>query len=198
MVVKGYFFSLAGYLSEYFTICNLKEVRFNRSSCYHKRLRNSRLRLEVSAIVPLAQRLLFTMQHMRITLIPTTKLTFLCTALAGALLTFSNGAQALSIRDADASLGHRGRPTYVNHMTDLTGLAVRSDERFNGQSFSSGNSTRHVVLPDHMNADRSVQVITTPIISGVPSGRVPDGGITAMLLGTALGVLGIARRYIRS
>ena len=118
------------------------------------------------------------------------------------MLTFSNSAQAFSIRDADASLGHRGRPTYVNHLTDLTGLAVRSDERFNGQYFSSGNSVRHVVLPDHMNADRSARVVTTPIIGGVPGqvggGRVPDGGITAMLLGTALGVLGIARRYIRN
>jgi len=52
-----------------------------------------------------------------------------------------------------------------------------------------------------MNAGRSVGVITIPTIGGVPgpgTGRVPDGGITAMLLGTALGALGIARRYIRS
>jgi hypothetical protein len=138
---------------------------------------------------------------MRITFIPTTKLALLCTALVGALLTFSNSAQAFSIRDADASLGNRGRPTYVNHLTDLTGWAVRSDERFNGQYFSSGNLTRHVVLPHHMNAGRGIGVITIPSIGGVPSagtGRVPDGGITAMLLGTALGALGIARRYIRS
>jgi len=60
---------------------------------------------------------------------------------------------------------------------------------------------RRVMLPDHINAGRSVGVITTPIIGGAPkpgSGAVPDGGITAMLLGGALGVLGIARRYLRT
>jgi hypothetical protein len=140
---------------------------------------------------------------MRITLIPITKVALLCTALAGALLTFSNSAKAFSIRDADASLGHRGRSTYVDH---LAGMAVvRSEERANGQYFRPGNLTPHIVLPNHMDprnaGDRSVEVITIPSISGVPSPgtpRVPDGGITAMLLGTALGALGIARRYIRT
>jgi hypothetical protein len=143
---------------------------------------------------------------MRITLIPITKVALLCTALAGALLTFSNSAKAFSIRDADASLGHGDRSTYVNHLTDLTGMAVvRSDQRANGQYFRPGNLTPHIVLPNHMDprnaGDRSVEVITIPSISGVPSPgstRVPDGGITVMLLGTALGALGIARRYIRT
>jgi hypothetical protein len=31
-----------------------------------------------------------------------------------------------------------------------------------------------------------------------PTGGVPDGGTTAMLLGAALGALGIARRFLRS
>jgi hypothetical protein len=29
-----------------------------------------------------------------------------------------------------------------------------------------------------------------------PGGQVPDGGATVMLLGTALGVLGVVRRYL--
>jgi hypothetical protein len=35
-----------------------------------------------------------------------------------------------------------------------------------------------------------------PNPGGGPHG-VPDGGITAVLLGTALGALGVARRYLR-
>jgi len=43
------------------------------------------------------------------------------------------------------------------------------------------------------------ETITIPSVGGIPgSGTVPDGGITAMLLGAALGVLGIARRYLRT
>ena len=137
---------------------------------------------------------------MRITLIPTTKLALLCTALAGASLMFSNSAQAFSIRDADASLGHRGRSTYLNHLIDLTGLAVRSDQRSNEQYFRPSNSTRQALLTDGINSRNTAspgEIITTPIIGGVPGGTVPDGGTTAMLLGAALSVLGMARRYIR-
>ena len=31
-----------------------------------------------------------------------------------------------------------------------------------------------------------------------PTGAVPDGGTTVMLLGAALGALGMARRFLRS
>jgi hypothetical protein len=140
---------------------------------------------------------------MKIRTVPTTKLALLCAALVAALLMFSDRAQAFSIRDADASPGYGHRSTYLDH---LAGMAVvRSEERANGQYFRPGNLTPHIVLPDHLdprNADGgSIEVIRTPIIGGAPNpvgGRVPDGGITAMLLGTALGVLGIARRYIRN
>jgi VPDSG-CTERM motif len=141
---------------------------------------------------------------MKIRTVPTTKLALLYAALVAALLMFADKASAVSIRDThEFSLAKLGAPsrysdgsTYVNH---LIVMALRNDERSNGQYFPSDNSTRHVVLPDHMNARRSVGVITIPSIGGVPSpgtGAVPDGGITAMLLGTALGALGIARRYL--
>jgi hypothetical protein len=131
---------------------------------------------------------------MKIRTIPTTKLALLCAALIAAWLMFPNKASAVSIRDASH---YSDGSTYVRH---LIGMGPRHDEISNAQYFSSNISLRHVVLPDHVNADRSVRVITIPGISGVPSpvGRVPDGGITAMLLGTALGALGIARRYIRN
>jgi hypothetical protein len=144
---------------------------------------------------------------MKIRTVPTTKFALLCAALVAALLIFANTASAFSIRDAhefgSAKFGssrYSDGTTYVNHLIDM---APRNNERSNGQYFPSDNSSRHVVLPDHMNAGRSIGLITIPTIGGVPSpgsgtGRVPDGGVTAMLLGTALGALGIARRYIRN
>jgi hypothetical protein len=139
---------------------------------------------------------------MKIRTVPTTKITLLCAALVAALLMFADKASAVSIRDThEFGLARFGSPshysdgsTYVRH---LIGMGPRH-ELSNGQYFPSDISVRHVVLPAHINADRSVQVITPPIIGGAPGGTVPDGGITAMLLGTALGVLGIARRYIRN
>jgi hypothetical protein len=80
-------------------------------------------------------------------------------------------------------------------------MSLRGDERANGQYIRSDNSTPHAVLTDHMNAGaRSVEVITIPSLGGVPSPgstRVPDGGINAMLLGTALGALSMVRRYLK-
>jgi hypothetical protein len=141
-------------------------------------------------------------------IISTTKLALLCTAIAGALLTFSSSARAVTIGEGHefgfVNFGiHSGdgdRLTYVNH---LAGMALRSDERANGQYFRSDTSTPHAVLTDHRNAWNagSREIVTVPIIGGGPGGVggvVPDGGITVMLLGAALGALGVARRYIRT
>lgn len=142
---------------------------------------------------------------MKIKTFPTTKFALLCAALIAALLMFADKASAVSIRDAHefglakfgASSRYSDGSTYVNH---LIAMAPRNNERSNGQYFASGNSLHHVVLPDHMNAGRSVGAITIPQPGGVPGKGtgVPDGGTTAMLLGAALGALGIARRYIRN
>lgn len=132
---------------------------------------------------------------MRTTLILTTKLTFLCTALAGTLLAFSDSANAFSIRDAGAFSRNIDRSAYVNH---LAGMALRSDERANGQYFRSDASMRRAVPPDHINISNAggrIEMITGPLPGGGPRG-VPDGGITGMLLGAALGALGMARRYL--
>jgi hypothetical protein len=136
---------------------------------------------------------------MRITSIPTTKLAFLCTALAGALLTFSNSASAFSIRDAGMSSGYSDTSTYINH---LAGMAVRSEERVNVLYLRPDNSRLQAVLTDHTNAHNAIgsrETITAPTLGGVPGKGtgVPDGGMTAMLLGGALSLLGVARRYIR-
>jgi hypothetical protein len=94
-------------------------------------------------------------------------LALFCTALVAAWLMLSDRASAVSIRDAHelglvqfgACSRHGDGSTYINN---LIGMSLRSDGRSNGQYFPSDNSTRHVVLPDHMNARRSVGVITIP------------------------------------
>lgn len=123
-------------------------------------------------------------RHMRTTLIPTIKLALLCTVLAGTL-TVSDNASAFSIRDVGASSGSSDGSTYINH---LTGMAVRSDERANVWSLRPDNSRLPI---------GSREIITIPSPGGGPGGAVPDGGTTVMLLGAALGALGMARRYIR-
>ena len=141
---------------------------------------------------------------MKIRTVPTTKLAFLCAALVAALLMFADKASAVSIRDAHelglvqfgASSRHSDGSTYINN---LIGMALRSHEMANGQYVRSGTSTPHVLVIDRALNYR--ETITIPNIGGVPkpgSGAVPDGGITAMLLGAALGALGIARRYLKT
>ena len=141
---------------------------------------------------------------MNIKTVSTTRLALFWTALVVAWFMLSDRANAVSIRDAHelglvqfgASSGHSDGSTYINN---LIGMALRSNEMSNRQYFRSDISTPHVLVIDRALNHR--ETITTPSIGGVPNpgtGRVPDGGITAMLLGTALGALGIARRYLRT
>jgi hypothetical protein len=136
-------------------------------------------------------------------IIPTTKLALLlCTAFAAALLTFTPSARALTIRaNYDTPSGASDRVTYVNH---LIGMDRGTEDKADTQVRFRFSPLLQAMLADHANrADDLHQVITIPVISGVPSpgsgtGAVPDGGITVMLLGTALGALGMAKRYIMS
>ncbi|HET6888719.1 MAG TPA: hypothetical protein VFH87_12445 [Candidatus Udaeobacter sp.] len=136
---------------------------------------------------------------MKIRTVPTTKLAFLCAALVAALLTFAGKASAVSIRDAHefgASSRHSDGSTYINN---LIGMTLRSHEMANRQYFGSDTSTPRVLVIDRALHNR--ETITSPSIGGVRppgSGAVPDGGITAMLLGGALSALGMARRYLRT
>ena len=129
---------------------------------------------------------------MKIRTVPTTKLALLCAALVAALLMFADKASAVSIRDAhELGLITNDRSSYANDL-----ISMHNDL----------NQTTQAALADPMNSGyagnvREVITIPRPAIArlgGVPSptGAVPDGGITAMLLGAALGAFGIARRYI--
>jgi hypothetical protein len=151
----------------------------------------------------LAQSVLSNLAYMKIKIVPTTKLALFWTALVVAWFMLSDRASAVSIRDAHelglvqfgASSRHSDGSTYINN---LIGMALRSHEMANRQYFHSDTSTPHVLVIDRA---LNVKLSGSPIIGGNPkpgSGAVPDGGITAMLLGGALGVLGIARRYLRT
>jgi hypothetical protein len=141
-------------------------------------------------------------------IISTTKLALLCTAIAGALLTFSSSARAVTIGEGHefgfVNFGIHSidgdRLTYVNR---LANMAVRGDEGANGHYLRPATPISRAVVTDHRNGWNagSREIVTVPIIGGAPGGlggRVPDGGITVMLLGAGLGALGIARRYIRT
>ena len=142
---------------------------------------------------------------MKIRTLPATKLaSLLCTTVIGALLLFSDKANAISIRDVHepgsvqfgAASRHSDGSTYVNH---LISLAIRGDSN---QYFRTETLTPRVAS-DRMNVQTAGGLherTTVPLPGGLPgSGTgVPDGGTTVMLLGAALGALGIARRYVMS
>jgi hypothetical protein len=137
---------------------------------------------------------------MKMNIIPTGRLALLCTAIAGALFTFSQSADAFALQIGDShelGLANDDRSSYAHHL-----IGMHNDF----------NRTPEAVLADHVNsgyagAVREVMTIRqsgsqsgSPIIGKAPprGTGVPDGGTTAMLLGTALSVLGIARRYLMS
>src|SRR5436189_6294432 len=97
---------------------------------------------------------------MKLNIIPTIKLSLLCTALAGAFLAFSPSAHALTIGDAHElgfvnfgiPSGDADRLTYVNH---LIGMALGTSDKADGQTyFRSNNSFGQLppaVLTGHVN-----------------------------------------------
>lgn len=132
-------------------------------------------------------------------IIPTTKLALvLCTAVLAALLTFTPSARALTIgANYGNPSGVSDRVTYVNH---LVGMArITKAELIHPRP--------QAVPANHINSGYAREIAQAPRpgmvprLNAVPPGGtggkgVPDGGVTAMLLGTALGALGIARRYL--
>jgi hypothetical protein len=61
---------------------------------------------------------------------------------------------------------------------------------------SLGNLAAAHIFVTTSPADASNSALATGFASGV--GAVPDGGATVMLLGVALGALGVVRRYLTS
>jgi VPDSG-CTERM motif len=186
---------------------------------------------------------------MKIAFIQTRKFALLCTVLAGALLTFSSSARAVSLQIGDSHelgfvnygipSGDADRTAYVNY---LIGMALGTQADALGQHFTRSNNS-FGSLPtavfalngtgtsvnlgsggtysylfakyDGPNYGSEVWyvgdlsgVITIPATAGgyglsgwtlfgPGAPGVPDGGATVMLLGAALGALGMARRFLR-
>ena len=187
---------------------------------------------------------------MKLNIIPTIKLSLLCTALAGAFLAFSPSVHALTIGDVHElgfvnfgiPSGDSDRLTYVNH---LVGMTLGTSDKADGQTYFRSNNSfsplPQAVLGGLVNGTSTTinlgtqgtytylfakydgpnygsevwyvgdlsGKITIPATAGgyglsgwtlfgAGGQGVPDGGTTAMLLGAALSVLGLARRYIMS
>ena len=122
-----------------------------------------------------------------------TKLALLFTVLAGTLLAFSHSSSAVTIGDAN-------QLAYVNQ---LTGMAIGADHNANGhpyfrsdRDFSPTTQVRQVDMNGLYRGDLGER-ITVPGPGGGGT-QVPDGGATVMLLGAALGALGMVRRYMTS
>jgi hypothetical protein len=129
----------------------------------------------------------------------TIRLPLLCTVLFGVLLAFSQNARAFSTRGHEPDLVTNNGSIYVNR---LIGMALSTNHEANGQYFHSGNNFNpasqfvQAVQMDSGYAGNAREVITIPGPGGGGT-KTPDGGITAMLLGAALGALAMARRVLK-
>jgi hypothetical protein len=142
---------------------------------------------------------------MKRSILRTIKLPLLCTALFS-VVAFSQNVRGLTIGGSDElgfanfgiPSGDPHRLTYVNH---LIGMSRVTEEGVNHATPRAVDN--HVNSGQAGDLRRVIQVsrpAIVPRLSITPPGGaggkgVPDGGITAMLLGAALGALGIARRF---
>ena len=155
-----------------------------------------------NSLLILAQALLPNLAYMKVCIIRTTRLPLFCTAIFAVLLAFSQNVRALSIRDAhELGFVNSDRSSYVNHLVGMAvGTHANSDYYFRPDN--NLNAMPQGVLADRVNGSygRNLsEVIAIPMPGGGPGGaQTPDGGITAMLLGVALGTLGMARRFLMS
>ena len=136
-----------------------------------------------------------------------TKLALLFTVLAGTLLAFSHSSSAVTIGSAH-ELGFvrsgilSGDANQLAYVNQLVGMALGADHNANGRHyFRSDNDfspTTQVRQVDNgfYRGDLGER-ITVPVPGGGGT-QVPDGGATVMLLGAALGALGMVRRYMTS
>ena len=86
-------------------------------------------------------------RDMKINIVPTSKFAVLCTVLAGALLTFSPSARAVSLQIGDSHelgfvnygipAGDQDRLNYVNH---LIGMGLGKSDKADGQSYFRSNN----------------------------------------------------------
>jgi hypothetical protein len=133
--------------------------------------------------------------------VKTIRLPLPCTAVFGLLLAFSQNANAITKLDYT-----NGNDRYVDH---LVGMVVGSSDKDNGQSYYRstnifGSMPKAVLasLVSGTSTSMDLGAVGTyrykPVESDGPIISVPDGGATVMLLGVALGALGMARRFLKS
>jgi hypothetical protein len=103
-----------------------------------------------------------------------------------------------NLPNADANIVAQGTSTTIDlgARSTYTYLFAKYDGRNdNSQVCYVGDLSRTITIPE--NGPRG-HGLSGWILFGPGTPGVPDGGTTVMLLGAALGALGIARRYIMS
>jgi len=154
------------------------------------------------------------------------KFALLSAIFCAVMLAFAHNASALSIGDTH-ELGYvwpgvpSGNALYVNH---LIGMALGTIDAANGQIYHRSTNvlgSLPTAIVDHSGTGTTINLgnggLYTYLFAtyaNIPAtgggcllsgwtlfgtgGAVPDGGTTVMLLGAALGVLRIARRFLMS
>jgi VPDSG-CTERM motif len=124
-----------------------------------------------------------------------------CVCAAGQTMTRSSNGFA-NLPNADASILAQSDPQNPSTTIDLgaggtyTYLFAKYDGRNdNSQVWYVGDLSGIITIPANCPRNHG---LSGWILFGPGTPGVPDGGTTVMLLGAALGALGIARRYIMS
>jgi len=103
------------------------------------------------------------------------------------------GTMNFTIRSFDG-FGHSADLITFN-VDNTSGTWASADDvlAFNAQGFDAGAH----IFPTTFPANGSNSALQTGFAAEAGAGHVPDGGTTVMLLGAALGSLGMARRFLK-
>ena len=105
------------------------------------------------------------------------------------------GTFNLSIDSFDGFTHSSDTVTFTVTNTSLTPWATANDVIINN---AAGFDAAAHIFVTTSPANASNSALATGFAGEGPQGNVPDGGTTVMLLGAALGALGMARRFIMS
>jgi hypothetical protein len=122
-----------------------------------------------------------------------------CGTLNGQTYHMVNGSPTFGATLGPAVFGENGLGTQTSINLGGGGVFQYLFAKYDGPNQGSvvwfvGNLTGTITIPDNWNG---YGLSGWTLFTG-PGGSIPDGGTTVMLLGAALGALGMVRRYLRS
>ena len=104
------------------------------------------------------------------------------------------GSFNLTIRSFDGFTHSADTVSFT--LTNVSGTWASADDVLTGNAGGFDAAAHIFVTAFPANASNSA--LATGFAGEGPQGQVPDGGTTVMLLGAALGALGMVRRYLKS